>query len=63
MHIIIKYIWLQKCYHSRMGFERRRKGKYKVVGKFVERIWKIQEEAKAVLKKTQDEIKKFVNRK
>jgi len=47
----------------RMGFERRRKGKYKVVGKFVERIWKIQEEAKAVLKKTQDEIKKFVNRK
>jgi len=46
-----------------MGFERRRKGKYKVVGKFVERIWKIQEEAKAVLKKTQDEIKKFVNRK
>jgi len=46
-----------------MGFERRRKGKYKVVGKFVERIWKIQKEAKAVLKKTQDEIKKFVNRK
>ena len=31
----------------RMGFERRRKGKYKVVGKFVERIKKIQEKAKA----------------
>ena len=35
----------------RMGFERRRKGKYKVAGKFVERMKKIQEEAKAVLEK------------
>ena len=35
----------------RMGFKGRRKRKYKVVGKFVERMWKIQEEAKAVLKK------------
>ena len=45
-----------------MGFEGRRKGKYKVAGKFVERIKKIQEEAKAVLGKVQEEMKKFANR-
>jgi len=32
-----------------MGFEEKGKGKYKAVGKFVERIKKIQEEAKAVM--------------
>jgi len=47
----------------KMGFEGRRKGKYKVVEKFIERIRKIQEEAKAVLGKVQEEIKKFANRK
>ena len=36
---------------SRMGFEGRRKGKYEVVGKFMERMKKIQEEAKAALGK------------
>jgi len=46
----------------RMGFERRRKGKYEVAGKFIERIKKIQEETKAVLGKAQKEIKKFANR-
>jgi len=46
----------------RMVFERRRKRKYEVVGKFVERMKKIQEEAKAVLGKVQEEIKKFANR-
>jgi len=46
----------------RMRFEGRRKGKYKVVGKFVERIKKIQEEAKAALGKAQEEMKKFANR-
>jgi len=45
-----------------MGFEGRRKEKYEAVGKFVERIKKIQEEAKAVLEKAQEEIKKFANR-
>ena len=45
-----------------MGFEGRRKGKYEVVGKFVERIKKIQKEAKAVLGKAQEEMKKFANR-
>ena len=46
----------------RMGFEGRRKEKYEAVGKFVERIKKIQEEAKAALGKAQEEMKKFANR-
>jgi len=46
----------------RIGFEGRRKGKYKVVGRFLERMKKIQEEAKAVLEKTQEEMKKFANK-
>ena len=45
----------------RIKFEGRRKGKYEVVGKFVERIKKIQKEAKAVLGKAQEEMK-FENR-
>ena len=35
----------------RMGFKGRRKGKYKVAGKFMEKIKKIQEEAKVALGK------------
>ena len=46
----------------RMGFEGRRKEKYEAVGKFIERIKKIQEKAKAVLGKVQEEMKKFANR-
>jgi len=46
----------------RMEFEGRRKGKYEAAGKFVERMKKIQEEAKAVLGKAQKEMKKFANR-
>jgi len=46
----------------RMGFEERRKGKYKVAGKFMERMKKIQKEAKAMLEKAQKEMKKFANR-
>jgi len=34
-----------------MGFEGRRKGKFKTAGKFVERMKKIQEKAKAALGK------------
>ena len=47
----------------RIGFEGRKKGKYKATGKFVEKIRKIQEETKAALKKAQEKIKKFANRK
>ena len=46
----------------RIGFEGRRKRKYEVAGKFVERIKKIQEKAKAALEKVQKEMKKFTNR-
>ena len=47
----------------RMGFEGRRKEKYKAAGKFVERMKKIQEKAKAALGKVQEEIKRFVDKK
>jgi len=47
----------------RMGFEGRRKGKYEVAGKFIEKMRKIQKKAKAVLGKAQEEIKKFADRK
>jgi len=44
-------------------FEGKRKGKYEVAGKFVEKMKRIQEEAKVALGKAQEEMKKFVNRK
>jgi len=47
----------------RMGLEGKRKGKYEVAGKFVERMKRIQEEAKAVLGKAQEEMKKFIDKK
>jgi len=46
-----------------MGFEGRRKGKYRMAGKFIEKIRKIQEKAKVILGKAQEEIKKFTDRK
>jgi len=49
--------------NPRMGFEGRRKGKYEAVGKFVEKMKRIQEEAKAALGKAQEEMRKFVDRK
>jgi len=47
----------------RMGFKGRRKGKYEVAGKFVEKMRKIQEETKVVLGKVQEEMKKFADKK
>ena len=47
----------------RIGFEGRRKGKYEAAGKFIEKIRKIQEEAKAALEKAQEEMKKFADKK
>jgi len=49
--------------NPRMEFEERRKEKYEAAGKFVEKMRKIQEEAKAVLGKAQEEMKKYVDRK
>jgi len=46
-----------------MGFKERRKRKFKVVGKFVEKMKKIQEKAKAALGKAQEEMKKYADKK
>jgi len=46
----------------RMEFKGRRKGRYKAVEKFIERMKKIQEEVKAALGKVQEKMKKFTNR-
>jgi len=47
----------------RMGFEGRKKRKYKEAKRFVMKMKEIQEEAKAALGKAQEEIKKYANRK
>jgi len=46
-----------------MGFEGRRRGKYKAAEKFAERMKRIQKKAKVVLGKAWEEMKKFANRK
>jgi len=45
-----------------MEFELRKKGKFEEANKFVERIQEIQEEAKAVLGKAQEDMKKYTDR-
>ena len=47
----------------RIRFEGRKKGKYMRAKKFMEKIKEIQEEAKVVLKKAQEDIRKYTNRK
>jgi len=47
----------------RMGFEMRRKGKYKEAEKFITKMKEIQEEAKAVLGKAQEKMKKYADKK
>jgi len=47
----------------RIGFERRKKGKYERAEKFVTKIKEIQEEAKTALGKAQEEMKKYADRK
>jgi len=47
----------------RMGFEMRKKGKYEGAKKFVTKMKEIQEEAKAVLGKTQEKMKKYTDKK
>ena len=46
----------------RMGGDIRRKGKVESATKFVERMKKVQEEAEAALKKTQEEMKRHADR-
>ena len=47
----------------RMEFEGRKKEKYEGAKKFIEKMKEIQEEARAVLGKVQEEIKKYADRK
>ena len=46
----------------RMGFELRKKGRYKGAEKFAERMKEIQGEVKAVLAKAQEDMKKYADR-
>jgi len=47
----------------RMGFEIRKKGKYERAEKFVAKMKKIQKKAKVVLRKAQEEMKKYADKK
>jgi len=64
IHVATKTLPFKANYGQdpRMGFEGKRKGKYKAAGKFIEKIKKIQEEAKAALGKAQEKMKKFGDR-
>ena len=46
-----------------MGFEMRKKGKFKKAEEFAMRIKEVHEEAEAALKKNQKEMRKYTNRK
>jgi len=46
----------------RMGGDIRRKGKVESVTEFIERMKKVHEEVEAALKKTQEEMKRYVDR-
>jgi len=48
---------------SRIGFEGKKKGKYEGAEKFIEKMKEIQEEAKVVLGRAQEEMKKYADRK
>ena len=65
MHLSTKTLSFKANYKqdSRIGFKVKKKGKYKGVEKFVTKIKEIQEEAKAVLGKAQEEMKRYVDRK
>ena len=49
--------------NPRTGFEGRKKGKYAGAEKFVEKMKEIQAEAKAVLKKAQEDMRRYADRK
>ena len=65
MHLSTKTLPFKTNYKqdSRIGFKVKKKGKYKGVEKFVTKIKEIQEEAKAVLGKAQEEMKRYIDRK
>ena len=45
-----------------MEFELRKKERFEKANKFVKRMQEIQEEAKAVLRRAQEDIKKYIDR-
>ena len=63
IHVAMKVSLFQANYGQdpRIGFEGRKKGKYEAAEKFVKKIKKIQEKAKAVIEKAQKKMKKFTN--
>jgi len=63
IHAAMKVSLFQANYGQdpRIGFEGRKKGKYEAAEKFVKKIKKIQEKAKAVIEKAQEKMKKFTN--
>jgi len=65
IHLAIKVSPFEANYgqNPRIGFKGRRKGKYEVAGRSMERIKRIQEKAKVALNKVQKEIKRFIDRK
>jgi len=60
VHIATKVLPFMANYSRelQMGADIRRKGKVEKATEFVERIRKVQEEARAVLKKSQEEMKR-----
>ena len=48
--------------NPRMGFELRKKEKYKQIEKFIERVKEVQGEAKATLAKAQEDMKKYADK-
>jgi len=46
-----------------MGFEMRKKGKFEKAEEFATRMKQVHEEAEVVLRKNQEEIRKYANRK
>jgi len=65
MHSSTKVLPFKANYRQdpRIGFEMRRKGKYKGVEKFIMKMKEIQEEAKAALGKAQEKMKKYTDKK
>jgi len=64
VHMVTKVLPFMANYGKelRMGGDIRRKGKVESVTEFIERMKKVHEEAKAVLKKTQEEMKRYMDR-
>jgi len=46
-----------------MGFEMRKKGKFEKVEEFATKMKKVHEEVKVILRKSQEKMRKYANRK